>query len=89
MSDLFTSPDHTLDAQGLRCPEPVMMVRKTVRGMQAGETLLIVADDPAATRDISRFCTFLEHELVAQENDSLPYRHLVRKRQESCYAGWG
>ena len=37
MSDLFTSPDHTLDAQGLRCPEPVMMVRKTVRGMQAGD----------------------------------------------------
>lgn len=52
MSDLFTSPDHTLDARGLRCPEPVMMVRKTVRGMQAGETLLIVADDPATTRDI-------------------------------------
>ena len=36
MSDLFTSPDHTLDAQGLRCPEPVMMVRKTERAMQAG-----------------------------------------------------
>ncbi|MBC9895049.1 sulfurtransferase TusA, partial [Salmonella enterica subsp. enterica serovar Panama] len=26
MSDLFSSPDHTLDALGLRCPEPVMMV---------------------------------------------------------------
>lgn len=66
MSDLFTSPDHTLDAQGLRCPEPVMMVRKTVRGMQAGETLLIVADNPATTRDIPGFCTFMEHELVAK-----------------------
>ena len=71
MSDLFTSPDHTLDAQGLRCPEPVMMVRKTVRGMQAGETLLIV--------DIPGFCTFMEHELVAKETDSLPYRYLLRK----------
>ena len=79
MSDLFTSPDLTLDAQGLRCPEPVMMVRKTVRGMQAGETLLIVADDPATTRDIPGFCTFMEHELVAKETDSLPYRYLLRK----------
>ncbi|HDI5926666.1 TPA: sulfurtransferase TusA, partial [Escherichia coli] len=26
MTDLFSSPDHTLDALGLRCPEPVMMV---------------------------------------------------------------
>ncbi|MBO0211828.1 sulfurtransferase TusA, partial [Vibrio sp. Vb0877] len=30
MSELFSTPDHTLDALGLRCPEPVMMVRKTV-----------------------------------------------------------
>ena len=44
MTDLFTHPDHTLDAQGLRCPEPVMMVRKTVRNMQSGETRLIIAD---------------------------------------------
>ncbi|PAC10783.1 sulfurtransferase TusA, partial [Escherichia coli] len=22
MTDLFSSPDHTLDALGLRCPEP-------------------------------------------------------------------
>jgi len=55
MTDLFTHPDHTLDAQGLRCPEPVMMVRKTVRNMQSGETLLIIADDPATTRDYPRF----------------------------------
>ena len=48
MTDLFSSPDHTLDAQGLRCPEPVMMVRKTVRNMQTGETLLIIAGTPVA-----------------------------------------
>ncbi|STW33943.1 tRNA 5-methylaminomethyl-2-thiouridine synthase TusA [Klebsiella pneumoniae] len=52
MSELFSTPDHTLDALGLRCPEPVMMVRKTVRTMPVGETLLIIADDPATTRDI-------------------------------------
>ena len=72
MTDLFSSPDHTLDAQGLRCPEPVMMVRKTVRNMQPG-------DDPATTRDIPGFCTFMEHELVAQQTEALPYRYLIRK----------
>ncbi|PKH22248.1 sulfurtransferase TusA [Enterobacterales bacterium CwR94] len=79
MSDLLTSPDHTLDALGLRCPEPVMMVRKTIRHMQEGETLLIIADDPATTRDIPGFCRFMEHTLLAQETDSLPYRYLVKK----------
>ncbi|KIT43944.1 sulfurtransferase [Vibrio parahaemolyticus 3644] len=31
----------TLEAEGLRCPEPVMMVRKTIRNMQDGEVLLV------------------------------------------------
>ena len=80
MTDLFTTADHTLDALGLRCPEPVMMVRKTVRTMPVGETLLIIADDPATTRDIPGFCRFMEHELIAQQTESVPYQYLLRKR---------
>lgn len=56
-----------------------MNVRKTVRNMQTGETLLIIADDPATTRDIPGFCTFMEHELVAQQTETLPYRYVIRK----------
>ncbi len=78
MSDLFSSLTIRL-TPGLRCPEPVMMVRKTVRNMQTGETLLIIADDPATTRDIPGFCTFMEHDLLAQETEGLPYRYLLRK----------
>ena len=44
--------DKTLDTVGLRCPEPVMLVRKNIRHMNEGEVLLILADDPATTRDI-------------------------------------
>ena len=79
MNEQFTIAQHQLDAQGLRCPEPVMMVRKTVRTMPVGETLLIIADDPATTRDIPGFCRFMEHELLAQETAALPYRYLIRK----------
>ncbi|WP_313159659.1 sulfurtransferase TusA [Mixta calida] len=79
MSDPFANPDQTLDALGLRCPEPVMMVRKAVRHMEEGETLLIIADDPATTRDIPGFCRFMEHTLVAQSTDEKPYRSLVRQ----------
>ncbi|MBE5251848.1 MAG: sulfurtransferase TusA [Enterobacterales bacterium endosymbiont of Blomia tropicalis] len=79
MSDVFNSADHQLDACGLRCPEPVMMVRKTVRNLQEGETLLIIADDPATTRDIPGFCRFMEHRLLAQQIETLPYQYLIQK----------
>lgn len=79
MSDLFSQSDQQLDALGLRCPEPVMMVRLTIRNMQPGQTLLIVADDPATTRDIPAFCRFMDHQLLAADTNQLPYRYLLKK----------
>ena len=75
----FSNSDHTLDAIGLRCPVPVMMIRGMVRKMNTGETLLIVADDPSTTRDIPSFCAFMDHTLIAQETAEAPYKYLVKK----------
>jgi tRNA 2-thiouridine synthesizing protein A len=69
----------TLDALGLRCPEPVMMIRKTIRKLAVNDTLLIIADDPATTRDIPSFCRFMGHELLASETSSTPYYYAVKK----------
>ncbi|EGR0593087.1 sulfurtransferase TusA [Vibrio cholerae] len=70
---------HTLEAEGLRCPEPVMMVRKTIRTMQDGEVLLVTADDPSTTRDIPSFCRFMDHQLLSARIDQLPYQYLIKK----------
>ncbi|MBD1576428.1 MULTISPECIES: sulfurtransferase TusA [Vibrio] len=77
----FTADNATkiLDAQGLRCPEPVMMVRKNIRALQDGETLLITADDPSTTRDIPSFCRFMDHQLIAAQTEQLPYQFLIKK----------
>ena len=75
----FDHADMTLDTLGLRCPEPVMLIRAQVRKMAAGQTLLVVADDPATTRDIPSFCRFMDHQLVAQQTDQLPYQYRIRK----------
>ncbi|QSX30122.1 MULTISPECIES: sulfurtransferase TusA [Shewanella] len=79
MSDIYTQAQHQLDALGLRCPEPVMMVRKAVRHMAEGETLLIIADDPATARDIPSFCQFMDHTLVASDTNGSPFRFLIKK----------
>ena len=79
MNSLFSNPEHELDALGLRCPEPVMMVRKTVRNLDDGQTLLIIADDPATVRDIPSFCQFMDHTLVASQTEQLPYQYLIKK----------
>ncbi|WP_299494008.1 sulfurtransferase TusA [uncultured Shewanella sp.] len=78
-TDSFDTAEHQLDALGLRCPEPVMMLRKSVRRLSDGETLLVIADDPATTRDIPSFCEFMDHTLIASDTSTLPYRYLIKK----------
>ncbi len=58
---------HHLDTQGLICPEPVMMLHRTIRKAEGGEVIEILATDPATTRDIPNFCRHLGHELLNQE----------------------
>ena len=78
-SEIFQQTDHSLDAMGLRCPEPVIMVRLNIRKMAIGETILIKCDDPSTTRDIPSFCRFMEHELIAQQTDEKPYLYVIKK----------
>ena len=50
--------DKTLDTVGLRCPEPVMLVRKNIRHMNEGEVLLILADDPRYSQFLPIYGTY-------------------------------
>jgi len=75
----FKQTDHTFNALGLRCPEPVMMVRLNIRKIASGETILVTCDDPSTTRDIPSFCRFMEHELVAKQVEEKPYLYVIRK----------
>lgn len=70
---------NVLDARGLNCPEPVMMLHKRVRELAAGEELLVLATDPSTTRDIPKFCQFLGHALLTMETVGEEYRYTLRK----------
>ena len=59
--------NHHLDTQGLICPEPVMMLHRTIRQADNGDVIEILATDPATTRDIPNFCRHLGHEFLSQE----------------------
>jgi tRNA 2-thiouridine synthesizing protein A len=71
--------DQILEAEGLLCPEPVMMIRKTIRAMQDGEVLLVKADDPSTRRDVPSFCEFMDHQLIKKQIDQIPYQYWIQK----------
>lgn len=71
---------HELDAKGLMCPEPVMLLHKKVRAMASGEVLRVEATDPSTTRDIPQFCKMLDHTLVKEESENGTYIYFIQRR---------
>ena len=68
-----------LDARGLNCPEPLMLVRNKVRKMKSGEILHICATDPTTERDLNQFCTFLGHSMLHRSKASGVYEFWIQK----------
>ncbi len=79
MSRMNMQIDKELNTLGLRCPEPIMLVRKTMRELTVSQILYIVADDPATTRDIPSFCRHMGHELLKSNIDTVPYEYWIKK----------
>lgn len=74
--------DAVLDASGLNCPEPVMMLHQQVRDLPAGGLLKVIATDPSTRRDIPKFCVFLGHELVGQQALEGTFLYWIRKKPD-------
>lgn len=68
MSDSPITADAELDARGLLCPLPVLKARKRMQSMTPGETLRVLADDPASVIDFPHFCAEQGHALLGQED---------------------
>ena len=69
-----------VDAKGLLCPEPIMMLHKAMKELKSGEKVELYATDPSTERDIDRFCNFLGHNLLKKETTSEPFYFLIEKQ---------
>ncbi|WP_148863067.1 sulfurtransferase TusA [Marinobacter fonticola] len=71
--------DLELDATGLVCPEPVMMLHNRMAEVPVDGILKVVATDPSTTRDVPRFCQFLNHTLVQEDHDDTHFVYYIRR----------
>jgi TusA-related sulfurtransferase len=64
----------------MACPRPVIELARGIAGIEVGEVLAVVADDPAAAYDVPAWCRMREQEYVGADlaHDGVP-RYLVRR----------
>jgi tRNA 2-thiouridine synthesizing protein A len=64
-----------LDCHGMLCPLPVIKLAKALPTVAIGETVTVLADDPAAAVDIPAWCRMRSQELVEASGK----RYVVRR----------
>jgi tRNA 2-thiouridine synthesizing protein A len=79
MSIMKPKLDKTLDCVGLFCPEPVFRTRMQLDEMKIGETIEILADDPAARSDIENLAKNLGQEILSVTQEGAVTRILMKK----------
>lgn len=74
--------DSFLDAVGLYCPEPVMLLHVEMRKIKSDQILKVEATDPSTTRDIVKFCQFLGHDLIQQSEQDGHFFYWIKKKKK-------
>ena len=52
----MSTPPRIVDARGMLCPWPVLRLSRAAREFPAAGTIRILADDPAAPRELALLC---------------------------------
>ena len=68
-----------LDMRGKRCPLPVIELARHIDDVEVGQTLTVLADDPAAASDIAAWCRMRAHELVSTSAEADATAYAVRR----------
>jgi len=66
----------TVDATGLRCPQPVIELARRIDGVPVGSVVALLADDEAARLDVPAWCEMRGHAYLGEPT---PATFLVRR----------
>jgi tRNA 2-thiouridine synthesizing protein A len=73
------APALTLDALGKKCPIPIIMLAERIGEVRTGQTIEVLADDPAAKTDLPAWCALKSHEFVGATALPAGWSFLVRR----------
>tara|TARA_B100001093_G_C26610880_1_gene920147 strand:- start:296 stop:550 length:255 start_codon:yes stop_codon:yes gene_type:complete len=76
-----SDPQESIDAVGLKCPEPVMLLHAAMRRLAPGQELTLRATDPSTERDVPNFCEFLGHVLLMARIEGDEFLFRIRKAE--------
>jgi tRNA 2-thiouridine synthesizing protein A len=72
--------DALIDARGLTCPLPLVKARQALMVLERGQTVCVLATDPAAPQDFEDFSEATGHAVLDSREDQGVFVIVVAKR---------
>ncbi len=69
-----------VDAQGLKCPMPIVKTAQAIKSLASGELLEVLATDPGSVADFAAWSRSTGNELVTSSVDGGVYRFVLRRK---------
>jgi selenium metabolism protein YedF len=76
----------TVDARGLACPKPLILTKKALNGLGAGETMLVLVDNETSKGNVERFCRDNGVDVAAAQEGAVFTLTLTKRRGEKIAA---
>ena len=73
------TPLLTIDALGRKCPIPIIMLAERIHEVPIGEIIAVLADDPAAEKDVPAWCLMKSHDHVLTQPLERGWSILIRR----------
>lgn len=70
-----------VNAQGLRCPQPILRAKRALATLESGQLLLVTATDSGSLQDFSAFAKQTGNALVEQRTDEAGIHHFIIRRR--------
>ena len=68
-----------LDTKGMNCPLPILKTKKTIKGLNAGDTVKVESTDPGSVKDFEAFCRSTGNKLVESAEAGGVYTYIIEK----------
>ena len=75
----MTEANKKLDVRGLNCPQPILRMRASLKEMETGYVLQVIATDPGSTRDIETFCEQTDNTLLSSSQEKGDFIFFIQK----------
>ena len=73
------TPNLIVDARGLSCPQPVLLLRQAIKPLAPASRVSLLASDPMASVDVRVYCLRAKHHLLAETAVGDHYRFDIER----------